>query len=228
MPPKKHQLDTAGCWKMGKGGGKFWHIFVRSRLGKEEIRNAVFWQRIFVGKKQHFWYICQIHEFCCLYPSFFWWTLPLFFLVNAKIFLPNPLICPKGPRTHKAVPPLFSLPDWGPKKKVFTFGKDSQGHLNQETSCHILRGAATARARLWRKTNAWNMTATTRCLPLESTSCDARHTEFEDDIRSYPFFRVSVSPQYLILRVPSFHSETRLCFDGFPCFSMFLVVALCL
>lgn len=181
MPPKKQHPTPRGRVGRWERRWEIWYIF-----------------REFCGKKQHFWYICQIHDFFVFFPIFFWWTLPLFFCLMRR-FPSKSSGLPKV-HTHTQSGPTLFLCLIGTKKKVFTFGKDSQGHLNQEphaTSC--------------------NMTATTRCLPLESTSCDARHTESKM-IFGVSLFRVSVSPQYLIL-----HSER-----GYVWWVPVLVVALCL
>lgn len=149
------------------------------KMGKE-VGNLIYFQRILWEKTAFLIYLSD-SRFFCLFSHLFLVNIASLFLFNAKISC-QILWFAKGPHTHTKRSHIVSLPDWD-QKKVFTFGKDSQGHLNQEphaTSC--------------------NMTATTRCLPLESTSCDARHTESKM-IFGVSLFRVSVSPQYLILLV---------------------------
>lgn len=150
------------------------------KMGKE-VGNLIYFQRILWEKTAFLIYLSD-SRFFCLFSHLFLVNIASLFLFNAKISC-QILWFAKGPHTHTQSGPTLFLCLIGTKKKVFTFGKDSQGHLNQEphaTSC--------------------NMTATTRCLPLESTSCDARHTESKM-IFGVSLFRVSVSPQYLILLV---------------------------
>ena len=129
---------------MGKEVGNLTY-FVRSDWERRRSE-MLFLTENFVGKTAFLIYLSDSRILLSV-PIFFWWTLPLFFWLTRR-FPAKSSDLPKGPRTHKAVPHCFSA--WlGPKKSLY-LRQRLAGPSQSRTSCHILRGAATARARLWR------------------------------------------------------------------------------
>ena len=206
MPPKNTNSKRR-VLEDGKGGGKF-DIFCEIRLGKEEIRNAVF-DREFCGKN-------SISDISVRFTNFvvcthlFLVNIASFFLVNAKISCQILWFAQRSTHTQSG-PPLF-LCLIGTKNKVFTFGKDSQGHLNQEphaTSCE---------GRLLPELGSGG----TKCMQYDCdypVSTPWKHILWcsaywvEDDIRSFPLPSVSITP-ISDPTCPSFIVNEAM-FDGF-------------
>lgn len=104
MPPKKQHPTPRGRVGRWERRWEIWYIF-----------------REFCGKKQHFWYICQIHDFFVFFPIFFWWTLPLFFCLMRR-FPAKSSGLPKV-HTHTQSGPTLFLCLIGTKKKSLPSAK---------------------------------------------------------------------------------------------------------
>lgn len=203
---EKHQLETAG---VGRWEGR-WEIWQIVRSDWERRRSEMlFLTENFVGKN-------SISDISVRFTNFvvcthlFLVNIASFFLVNAKISCQILWFAQRSTHTQSG-PPLF-LCLIGTKKKVFTFGKDSQGHLNQEPHATSCEGRL-----LPELGSGGNKCMQHDCDYPVSTPwkhilwCSAYWVE--DDIRSFPLPSVSITPKS-DPTCPSFIVNEAM-FDGF-------------